>query len=62
VQDARVDQLELRLRYRGRWLDVAVDDGRLKISARRDWAAEVEVGVKDKLYLLKPGGSIEVAL
>jgi alpha,alpha-trehalase len=54
--------LELRLRYRGRWLDVAIDDGRLKVSARRDWAAEVEVGVKDELYLLKPGESIEVAL
>jgi alpha,alpha-trehalase len=55
-------QLELRLRYRGRWLDIAVDDGRLRISARQDWAAEVEVGVRDELYLLKPGETREVAL
>ena len=57
-----IPELELRVRYRGRWLDVDVQGRKLTITARGNGTQAVEIGVKDEHCRLRPGEVREFAL
>jgi alpha,alpha-trehalase len=51
-----------RLRYRRHWVDVEITGDRLKVSACVGTPEPIKVGLKEKVYELKPGDSREFAL
>jgi alpha,alpha-trehalase len=54
--------LRYRLRYRRHWLDVEITGERLKVGTYAGAQEPIKVGLKEKVYELKPGDSREIAL
>ncbi|MFQ5903678.1 MAG: glycosyl hydrolase family 65 protein [Candidatus Binatia bacterium] len=57
-----VQGLHLKLRYRGRWLELDLTKGRLRLSVNRDGVEPITVMVKDKKYCIQPGSSRDFKL
>lgn len=54
--------LRFRVHWRGRWLDIDLTAERVRITADRDRADPVPVGVRDAWHRLGPGEALEVEL
>ena len=54
--------LRYRLRYRRHWLDVEITGDRLKVSTYVGSPEPIKLGLKEKVYELKPGDTREFAL
>jgi alpha,alpha-trehalase len=57
-----VQRLHLRLRYRGQWLELDLEKGRLRISIDKDGAEPVKVLIKGVPHSILPGKSMEFPL
>ncbi len=58
----RLDGLKVHMRYRGMWIDVRLTADKLYLSPRPGGPSMVRVGVRDKVYFLKPGYAREFPL
>ena len=59
----QLGSIDLSVRYRGLWLDLTVTSNKLFISPRDgDHHEPVKIGVRDKIYYLKPGYRREFSL
>ncbi len=54
-----LEGLRLRLRYRGDWLDMEIQEGRMCLSASENWRGSGQITVRDKTYPLGPGTRLE---
>ncbi len=57
-----LSEVRFHLRYRGHWLDVEIRAKRIRIEALKGGAEQVQVQVKDQVYDLKPGKTIDCIL
>ena len=54
--------MQFDLRYRQHWVNVLITGDRLKLSTRRYDTAPIRIGLRDKVFELKPGASVELEL
>ncbi|NIO08861.1 MAG: glycoside hydrolase family 65 protein [Deltaproteobacteria bacterium] len=57
-----MQKLHLRLRYRGRWYELDMVKGRLRVSLGKDGREPVPISVKGKTYKIQPGKSQDFKL
>jgi alpha,alpha-trehalase len=55
-------RLGIRVRYRRRWLEVEITSDQLKVSTSKDTREPIQIGFAERVYVLDPGGSLELAL
>ncbi len=62
VLPSRLRQIELKIRYLGHWLNIAVTAAQLSITVHAGWADPVPVVVEGTAHRLAPGKSYDFAL
>ena len=54
--------LRFRLRYRGHWLSIDVQDEKLTVSCDRAWAPPVQIGFRGGVHTLRKGDALQFPL
>ncbi len=57
-----LDRVKFHLRYRGHWIELDIDTNKVQIEALESGAEPVSVQIRDAVYELKQGKSIEYTL
>lgn len=57
-----MQNLHLRIRYRGRWFELDMTKGRLHLSVDKDGCQPVQVAVQGKTYSMQPGSALDFKL
>lgn len=52
-------RVTFHLRYRGHWLDLDITAGKIAIEALKGGAEPVKIQIRDRIYALEPGKTIE---
>ncbi len=58
----RFSRAQMRIRYRGQWIDVFVSQDRLRLTGTLERAKPVKVGFAGRMYDLRPGEKLEFEL